>query len=259
MNTVVSMASDGTLTSLSGAKLISAVLEHREASDDAQTETVSGDTVTATGNGQQNHAVFKSTSAASDNGASNNGSDWTLYMHYIQSTGWWRFAILVVGHGFLAVFDNFPTVWLKQWSEAEETHPHTRTAYYLAVYGAISLAGLTTVISVLAYDCLLRYTKMMSNTWQIHVLESHSIFWTSAAYETIGYGNQCQTRIPRHGRCWHNTKQILPRYTTHQPRNGSQCRFEASPLHNQFVQCLIEPENRNQTNTHISSITNPSH
>ncbi|KAJ4291830.1 hypothetical protein N0V90_009726 [Kalmusia sp. IMI 367209] len=73
--------------------------------------------------------------------------DWQLYKHYISSVGWWRFGLLVAAHLASAALDNFPTVWLKQWSSvAQDPFAPDRTAFYLSIYGAAALLGIMSLL-----------------------------------------------------------------------------------------------------------------
>ncbi|KAF2437796.1 P-loop containing nucleoside triphosphate hydrolase protein [Karstenula rhodostoma CBS 690.94] len=65
--------------------------------------------------------------------------DWTLYKHYIQSVGWWRFGLLAGTH--------LLTVWLKQWSSVVQTPTAPdRTSFYLSIYGVAALLGLFCIL-----------------------------------------------------------------------------------------------------------------
>ncbi|KAL1598820.1 hypothetical protein SLS60_007962 [Paraconiothyrium brasiliense] len=76
-------------------------------------------------------------------GTARSTGDWALYKHYIQSAGWWRFGLLAGAHLVSAVLDNFPTVWLEQWSSvAQDPDAPDRTAFYLTIYGVSALLGL---------------------------------------------------------------------------------------------------------------------
>ncbi|KAF1980408.1 P-loop containing nucleoside triphosphate hydrolase protein, partial [Bimuria novae-zelandiae CBS 107.79] len=73
--------------------------------------------------------------------------DWALYKHYITSVGWWRMGLLAGSHLVGAALDNFPTVWLKQWSSvAQDPNAPDRTAFYLGIYGATALLGIICIL-----------------------------------------------------------------------------------------------------------------
>ncbi|PSN69168.1 P-loop containing nucleoside triphosphate hydrolase protein [Corynespora cassiicola Philippines] len=86
------------------------------------------------------------TSDTENKDAKRQSGDWGIYRHYILSVGWWLFTYLIGVHALCAALDYFPTIWLKQWSEAEQSRPGSMTSLYLGIYGAVSISGLVTVV-----------------------------------------------------------------------------------------------------------------
>lgn len=85
---------------------------------------------------------------------------WDVYKYYIKSagyktTGLFLFSVLVSGF-----FSNFATLWLQWWSDANETQPNGRLAYYLGVYATIFVLDFMGLV----YACKLLFVNIINNT-----------------------------------------------------------------------------------------------
>ncbi|KAJ5404463.1 hypothetical protein N7509_004334 [Penicillium cosmopolitanum] len=71
---------------------------------------------------------------------------WSVYVFYFQSAGW--IVVITVGlcvalYGFS---EQFSTVWLQQWSNANDSHPNQRIGFYIGIYSFIFVLSLTTLM-----------------------------------------------------------------------------------------------------------------
>ncbi|KAI1479174.1 putative ABC multidrug transporter [Daldinia eschscholtzii] len=73
--------------------------------------------------------------------------DKRVYNQYFKSMGW-----LVAGFGFFfatlwGFFTNFPTIWLKYWSDdVYSAHPSHTYAYYAGIYAVLQVSGLVSLV-----------------------------------------------------------------------------------------------------------------
>ncbi|CAI7606472.1 unnamed protein product [Penicillium pancosmium] len=82
---------------------------------------------------------------ADANMARRDGS-WSVYVFYFQSAGW--IVVITVGlcvalYGFS---EQFSTVWLQQWSNANDSHPNQKIGFYIGIYSFIFVLSLTTLM-----------------------------------------------------------------------------------------------------------------
>ncbi|KAM0350073.1 hypothetical protein ACHAPU_003236 [Fusarium lateritium] len=68
--------------------------------------------------------------------------DSTVYRYYFSSTGARFMVILLVLEIIWAFLESFPTIWLKFWSD-DNTKGNDRPGYYLGVYAALQIIGVT--------------------------------------------------------------------------------------------------------------------
>ena len=77
--------------------------------------------------------------------------DLSIYMYYFKSIGWINglvYLTLYVGYVF---FYQFPQVWLQFWTEANERSSDTNAAYYLGIYGMLTVLSLIFVWSTIMW------------------------------------------------------------------------------------------------------------
>ncbi|KAL5397860.1 hypothetical protein PMIN03_012833 [Paraphaeosphaeria minitans] len=145
--------------------------------------------------------------------------DWTIYKHYIQSVGWWRIGLLAASHLLNAALDNFPTIWLKQWSSFAQT-PNTpdRTTFYLSIYGVAALLGLICLLFGIWFIYMVMIPaagKNMHNTLLGTVIHAKQSFHdTTPAGATLNRFTQDMQHIDRDVpsatlRCMHATVECL--------------------------------------------------
>lgn len=78
---------------------------------------------------------------ASDSDESRRRGDLSVYSYYLKRSGY-RIVALYVAVMVVGEFcTEFPTIWLKWWSEANETHPNERIGMYMGVYAAIGVVA----------------------------------------------------------------------------------------------------------------------
>ncbi|KAF6819357.1 ABC multidrug transporter [Colletotrichum sojae] len=72
--------------------------------------------------------------------------DWSMYAFYARAAGWFSLSMFIGFMVAFAVFDAFPDIWLKWWTEANERRPNQDLGKWLGVYAALGVGG---VISIL--------------------------------------------------------------------------------------------------------------
>ncbi|KAK3331678.1 putative ABC multidrug transporter [Cercophora scortea] len=94
---------------------------------------------------------------ASESDAARQVGDKTVYKHYFKSMGWVLATTSLLFGASWGFFTNYPTIWLKYWSEdAYSPHPFHPFGYYAGIYtllqvcGMLSLFGLGVTIFVLS-------------------------------------------------------------------------------------------------------------
>ncbi|KAI1858524.1 uncharacterized protein JN550_012571 [Neoarthrinium moseri] len=68
--------------------------------------------------------------------------DFSVYGYYFASSGYSVVGVSVLFIGTWVFCSEFPTVWLKWWSEANAAEPNANVGMYMGVYVALSLTGL---------------------------------------------------------------------------------------------------------------------
>ncbi|OAP62557.1 ABC transporter [Fonsecaea erecta] len=77
--------------------------------------------------------------------------DRRVYKHYFKSMGYLVATIQMVLTALFGFFYNFPTIWLKYWSDsASSAHPSHCSGYYVGIYGLLNICCLLSMV-VLAY------------------------------------------------------------------------------------------------------------
>ena len=79
--------------------------------------------------------------AVSVNDESRRRGDLSVYSYYLKRSGYRIVALYVVVMVLSEFCAEFPTIWLKWWSEANETHPNERIGMYMGVYAAVGVTS----------------------------------------------------------------------------------------------------------------------
>ncbi|OAG04180.1 ABC transporter-like protein [Paraphaeosphaeria sporulosa] len=145
--------------------------------------------------------------------------DWAIYKYYIQSVGWWRIGLLAGSHLLNAALDNFPTLWLKQWSSFAQTpDAPDRTTFYLSIYGVTALLGLMCLLFGIWFIYMVMIPaagKNMHNTLLGTVIHAKQSFHdTTPTGTTLNRFTQDMQHIDRDVpsatlRCMHATVECL--------------------------------------------------
>ncbi|KAF2495596.1 putative multidrug resistance protein [Lophium mytilinum] len=69
--------------------------------------------------------------------------DWSIYRYYFQTIGWKLTCVFFLLEICWAFFSTFPTIWLKWYSDSNAAQPNQHTGYYLGVYAALQVIGLS--------------------------------------------------------------------------------------------------------------------
>ncbi|KAI1141429.1 ABC multidrug transporter [Hypoxylon sp. FL0543] len=94
------------------------------------------------------------------------GGDSSAYRVYIKSMGKTLTAALIVSGVCSSFFYNFPTVWLKFWSDdAVAAHPSHSFGYYVGIYASLQIASL---LSLLALAILIYITAITRSGTSLH-------------------------------------------------------------------------------------------
>ncbi|KAK5998615.1 ABC multidrug transporter B [Cladobotryum mycophilum] len=92
----------------------------------------------------------------------NSQGDASLYLYYFQSIGWRR-GLLFVLSGILSTFFHiFQDVWLRIWSEANDTGKASNVGMYMGIYAMIATLGLL----FLAVDVWVMFVKVLPRSAQ---------------------------------------------------------------------------------------------
>ncbi|KAI0126762.1 ABC transporter [Xylariales sp. AK1849] len=97
--------------------------------------------------------------------------DFTVYKYYFSSTGPFIIAALIFSMAIWIFCTEFPTVWLKWWSEANAIEPNANVGLYMGIYTFISLFG---VVSI-CISCWIVFVPIISRSgYRLHgdLLES---------------------------------------------------------------------------------------
>ncbi|KAI0124051.1 putative ABC multidrug transporter [Xylariales sp. AK1849] len=94
------------------------------------------------------HATTTNTSSiAPDTDASRQVGDKMVYKHYFKSMGLSLAAWSLFFASLWGFFTNFPTIWLKYWSDdVESKHPAHPYAYYAGIYALLQISGLISLL-----------------------------------------------------------------------------------------------------------------
>ncbi|KJZ74889.1 hypothetical protein HIM_05798 [Hirsutella minnesotensis 3608] len=94
-----------------------------------------------------------------------------VYKYYFASAGWLQVTGFVISLVLWILCTEFPTIWIKRWSDANTVHPNQNIGMYMGVYVALGVMGLLMVLSI----CWTLFIQIISNTaHQLHddLLES---------------------------------------------------------------------------------------
>ncbi|KAI3392009.1 hypothetical protein diail_6336 [Diaporthe ilicicola] len=73
--------------------------------------------------------------------------DKTVYKHYFKSMGIFLSSCSLFFSVLLGFFSNFPTIWLKYWSDdVYSDHPVHSYAYYAGIYGLLQICAMTSLL-----------------------------------------------------------------------------------------------------------------
>lgn len=91
--------------------------------------------------------------------------DASVYKYYFESSGWTTISLFGLSLVLWIFFSEFPTIWLKWWSEANVAHPNKDVGMYMGVFVAFGALGAFLVFVV----CWLVFLKIISNTgYKLH-------------------------------------------------------------------------------------------
>ncbi|CRG89601.1 Multidrug resistance-associated protein 1 [Talaromyces islandicus] len=122
---------------------------------------VEDDTISLTPNGNTvNKDVSSVPLAKKSDTANRSTSDWSIYRYYFRSIGVPSIIMFLFLEMLSAFFLTVPVIWLKWWTEANESHPNARLGYYLGIYTGLQGAGLA-FSAVLTWFC---FTFMARNS-----------------------------------------------------------------------------------------------
>ncbi|KAK3332944.1 P-loop containing nucleoside triphosphate hydrolase protein [Cercophora scortea] len=92
--------------------------------------------------------------------ATRKNGDWSVYRYYIASSGYITIILFLASMAAWIFCTEFPTVWLKWWSEANEVEVNKHVAMYMGVYGLFSVFGVVAI----AVSCWVGIVKIISNS-----------------------------------------------------------------------------------------------
>ncbi|KAH7359713.1 multidrug resistance-associated protein [Pyrenochaeta sp. MPI-SDFR-AT-0127] len=91
---------------------------------------------------------------------SRQNGDWSIYNYYFSSSGYTIFIIFLVSMAAWIFCTEFPTIWLKWWSEANETDSNKDLGMYMGLYTFFSLFG----VLAIAISCWIGIVNMISKS-----------------------------------------------------------------------------------------------
>ncbi|KAJ5592008.1 uncharacterized protein N7459_002377 [Penicillium hispanicum] len=85
---------------------------------------------------------------------------WSVYSYYFQSAGWAIVIPLTLATFLFGFANEFSTVWLQQWSDANEKHPNQKLGLYLGIYAF--LFGITLI--TLFFACWALFIRVITKS-----------------------------------------------------------------------------------------------
>ncbi|KAI9745550.1 MAG: hypothetical protein M1818_001084 [Claussenomyces sp. TS43310] len=85
---------------------------------------------------------------------------WSVYMYYFRSAGYIPLAFFAIFTVVEAFCNNFGTIWLQWWVEANEERPNKDLGLYIGIYGLIFAASLAGLIA----GCWVVFLPILNNT-----------------------------------------------------------------------------------------------
>ncbi|KAJ5979295.1 ABC transporter integral membrane type 1 [Penicillium viridicatum] len=110
--------------------------------------------------GHKNTERTESQSTEAKKNLARRDGSWSIYSYYARKAGLLQvtfFAALFLAYGFTT---QFSSIWLKWWSDANETHPNSDIGKYLRVYTGISLLAILS----LGAGCWMLIVEIVGNT-----------------------------------------------------------------------------------------------
>ncbi|KAG6354150.1 hypothetical protein INS49_004754 [Diaporthe citri] len=92
-------------------------------------------------------SVTKTSIGERDTDESRRAGDKTVYKHYFKSMGIFLAAFSLFFAALWGFFTNFPTIWLKYWSDdVYSDHPAHSYAYYAGIYGLLQVCAMISLL-----------------------------------------------------------------------------------------------------------------
>ena len=71
--------------------------------------------------------------------------DLSIYSYWFKAIGWKNGVVYLLLYTLYVFFYKFPQIWLRLWAEANERSPGSHAAYYLGIYGLLTILSLLAV------------------------------------------------------------------------------------------------------------------
>ncbi|KAG6364818.1 hypothetical protein INS49_006422 [Diaporthe citri] len=105
-----------------------------------------------------------------------------IYGYYIRTFGWTRWVVFWIFCALYGFGTAFPSVWVKWWTSYNEEHPHSKIAYYLALYAifaAFGVAALALAASTMVMTMVPRAARTLHQRLLTTVLSAPMSFFAS--------------------------------------------------------------------------------
>ncbi|KAH7165351.1 ABC transporter [Dactylonectria macrodidyma] len=152
----VLLGSDGYISRL-GLTIVEESIEEEKTQHLAHNNSIETESGAADEFGEESDAFIED--------ATRKTGDSTVYKYYFRSSGWIVIGLFISSlAGWVFCFE-FPTIWLKWWSETNATHPNKNVGMYMGVFVVLGVVGSLLMLSV----CWLVLIKIISNTgYKLH-------------------------------------------------------------------------------------------
>ncbi|KAJ5085131.1 hypothetical protein N7532_009902 [Penicillium argentinense] len=117
------------------------------------------------------YEILQTSTEDSDPDMARRDGKWSVYAFYFESAGWWIMILVAVCVGIYGFSDKFSTIWLQQWSNANDLHPNERVGFYVGVYTVL----LTMSLVAFMMGTWFLFVKAINNTglaMHSHLLKS---------------------------------------------------------------------------------------